>query len=62
MPVQAEGLMQNSIERGAQIVAGIEKIQSSSACAGVIGEIRGKGLMLGVEFDPNMPNGVPRPS
>lgn len=45
--VEIDGLMQNSIERGCQIMAGLSR--ELSGIAGVV-EIRGKGLMIGIEL------------
>jgi 4-aminobutyrate aminotransferase len=45
--MEKHDLQKNAAERGAQLRAGIEKLAVSSRS---IGEVRGKGLMLGVEF------------
>ena len=53
--IESEGLLQNAAARGEQFIEGFHKMQtSSSACAGLIGDIRGRGLMLGLEFSPEM--------
>jgi 4-aminobutyrate aminotransferase len=41
------GLVQNSAEVGAYLKAGLEKLQTKYDC---IGDVRGMGLMIGVEF------------
>ena len=45
--IREENLLTNARERGAQLVAGLEKLQSRYA---EIAEVRGLGLMIGVEF------------
>lgn len=46
-----ENLMENAAERGAQLMDGLQEIQSRYP---IIGDVRGLGLMVGVEFtDPN---------
>jgi 4-aminobutyrate aminotransferase len=40
-------LMDNAIERGAQLMAGLAELQESIEC---IGDVRGMGLMIGVEL------------
>ncbi|MDN5765371.1 MAG: aminotransferase class III-fold pyridoxal phosphate-dependent enzyme [Humibacillus sp.] len=44
---EEESLVENSRQRGVQLTAGLEKIQTDH---GVIGDVRGNGLMLGIEF------------
>lgn len=46
--IEEEGLVQNAKERGEQILAGLRAAQDRFP--GTIAEIRGKGLMIGVEF------------
>jgi len=41
------GLVKNSFEVGAYLKAGLERLQKKYDC---IGDVRGMGLMLGVEF------------
>jgi 4-aminobutyrate aminotransferase len=41
------GLVENSAEVGAYLKAGLERLQKKYDC---IGDVRGMGLMLGVEF------------
>lgn len=41
------GLMDNAVNRGEQLLAGLRRIQSHVEC---IGDVRGKGLMVGVEL------------
>jgi 4-aminobutyrate aminotransferase len=42
-----EKLLENAAARGAQLMAGLRKLQAEFPC---IGEVRGLGLMVGVEF------------
>jgi len=44
------GLVQNSAEVGAYLKAGLEKLKNKYEC---IGDVRGMGLMIGVEFVEN---------
>jgi 4-aminobutyrate aminotransferase len=44
-----EGLMDNATERGDQLMAAIRALVD--ACPAVVREIRGKGLLVGVQFD-----------
>ena len=48
--IEDEGLLENTRRRGEQLMAGLESIAADHP--GVIGEIRGRGLMVGVEFAP----------
>ena len=48
-----EGLLENCAARGEQMMAGLNAV--SDKYPGVIGEVRGRGLMIGVEFAPDMP-------
>ncbi|MFL5644735.1 MAG: aspartate aminotransferase family protein [Chloroflexota bacterium] len=49
-----EGLVENAVERGAELVAGLGAIAAEDDR---IGDIRGLGLMVGVEFtDPALPD------
>ena len=45
--IEKEGLQQNSLEIGAYLTAGFNKLAEKHS---IIGEVRGKGLMLGVEL------------
>ncbi len=45
--IEREGLQQNSARIGARIYAGLEKLRDKHD---VIGDVRGKGLMLGIEL------------
>lgn len=45
--IEEEGLQANAAERGAQLLAGFARLQEKHS---VIGQIRGMGLMLGIEF------------
>ena len=45
--IEKEGLQQNSLEIGAYLTAGFMKLAGKHS---IIGEVRGKGLMLGVEL------------
>ena len=42
-----EKLPENSAARGAQLMAGLQKIQANNK---LIGDVRGKGLMIGIEL------------
>ncbi|MGW8376929.1 aminotransferase class III-fold pyridoxal phosphate-dependent enzyme [Streptomyces sp. ODS28] len=55
--IQEEKLVQNSAERGAQLLAGLREAASSY---GQIGDVRGLGLMAGTEFTDadGMPDGA----
>ena len=48
--IEDEGLLENTRRRGQQLTAGLESIAADHP--GVIGEIRGRGLMVEVEFAP----------
>jgi 4-aminobutyrate aminotransferase len=45
--IEAEGLVQNAAARGEQLQAGLRALQADYP---VIGDVRGKGLMTGIEF------------
>ena len=45
--LQEEGLVENAATRGAQLLAGLRAIQAKH---GVIGDVRGRGLMVATEF------------
>jgi alanine-glyoxylate transaminase/(R)-3-amino-2-methylpropionate-pyruvate transaminase len=45
--IEREKLQENSLRLGARILAGLEKLKAKHA---VIGDVRGKGLMLGIEL------------
>ncbi len=45
--MREEKLVENAAARGAQLMAGLRKLQAEFPC---IGEVRGLGLMVGVEF------------
>src|SRR5258706_7457457 len=45
--IERENLQANSLKLGAHILAGLEKLKAKHK---VIGDVRGKGLMLGIEF------------
>jgi 4-aminobutyrate aminotransferase len=50
--------VQNSAEVGAYLKAGLEKLQKKHEC---IGDVRGMGLMIGVEFVENKTSLKPAP-
>ena len=52
------GLVQNSAEVGAYLKAGLEKLQRKHEC---IGDVRGLGLMIGVEFVEDRASRKPAP-
>src|SRR5678816_24924 len=45
--IEQENLQENSLKLGGHILAGLEKLKAKHK---VIGDVRGKGLMLGIEF------------
>src|SRR5205807_10432940 len=45
--IEKENLQQNALKLGGHILAGLEKLKSKHK---IIGDVRGKGLMLGVEL------------
>jgi alanine-glyoxylate transaminase/(R)-3-amino-2-methylpropionate-pyruvate transaminase len=45
--IEQEKLQENSLKMGARILAGLEKLKAKHA---IIGDVRGKGLMLGIEL------------
>jgi 4-aminobutyrate aminotransferase len=45
--IESDGLIQNAVERGAELRAGLERIAAEDDR---IGDIRGPGMMIGVEF------------
>jgi alanine-glyoxylate transaminase/(R)-3-amino-2-methylpropionate-pyruvate transaminase len=45
--IEREYLQENSLKRGHQVLAGLEKLKSRH---NIIGDVRGKGLMLGIEL------------
>jgi len=45
--IEQEGLQANSLKLGAYILAGLQKLKAKYP---IIGDVRGKGLMLGIEF------------
>jgi 4-aminobutyrate aminotransferase len=52
--IQEEGLVENSAKRGAQLKAGLDKLKGSFP----IRDVRGLGLMIGVEFNKDLPYGT----
>jgi 4-aminobutyrate aminotransferase len=52
------GLVQNSAEVGAYLKSGLERLQKKYDC---IGDVRGMGLMIGVEFVEERPTNKPAP-
>ncbi len=53
-----EGLVKNSAEVGAYLKAGLERLQTKHDC---IGDVRGMGLMIGVEFVEDRISNKPAP-
>ena len=51
-------LMQNAARMGERMLAGVRKLQEQYAC---IGDVRGRGLMIGVEFVKNRETKEPYP-
>lgn len=54
--IESESLIENAAARGAQMQAGLRALQADYP---VIGDVRGKGLMTGIEFV--RPDGAPNP-
>jgi 4-aminobutyrate aminotransferase len=52
------GLVQNSAEVGAYLKAGLERLQRKHHC---IGDVRGLGMMIGVEFVTDRSSNKPDP-
>jgi 4-aminobutyrate aminotransferase len=50
--IRDDGLLDNTQARGEQLMDGLRRIQAAFP---VIGDVRGLGLMVGVEFDPGLP-------
>ncbi|KAI8823698.1 pyridoxal phosphate-dependent transferase [Fimicolochytrium jonesii] len=53
-----EKILENVAARGAQLRAGLESLRTSPTLAPLIGDIRGRGLMVGLEFSPEAPAGI----
>jgi 4-aminobutyrate aminotransferase len=54
--IREEKLLENAVERGAQLLAGLRKLQAEFS---QIGDVRGAGLMVGVEFgQPGAPDAI----
>jgi len=45
--IEREKLQENSLKMGAYVLAGLEKLKEKHS---IIGDVRGKGLMLGIEL------------
>lgn len=54
--IQEEQLVSNAAQRGAQLMAGLRALQQSGRYP--IRDVRGLGLMLGLEFDARVPAGT----
>ncbi|KAA1373099.1 aspartate aminotransferase family protein [Aeromicrobium fastidiosum] len=54
--VESEGLVQNSAAQGERLIAGLRE---AAASVSTIADVRGRGLMIGIEFTD--PDGTPRP-
>jgi 4-aminobutyrate aminotransferase len=54
--IHQERLVENAATRGAELVAGLERIAAEEPR---IGDIRGRGLMIGVEFVTDRATGEP---
>ncbi len=52
--IQADGMLSNATQQGEHLISGLHELQSRN---GVIGDVRGLGLMVGVEF--RSPDGKP---
>ena len=55
--IQEEGLAENAAARGQQLLQGLQELQAESP---VLGDVRGRGLMVGCEF--TSPAGKPDPT
>jgi len=53
---EEENIMDNVVKRGNELVTGLKLLQQNKQYH--IGDVRGKGLMVGVEFDRKAPKGV----
>lgn len=57
--LEEDGLIENARERGAQLSDGLRAVQEDSQ---IVGDVRGKGLLLGVEFVANREAREPFPA
>jgi 4-aminobutyrate aminotransferase len=57
--LQEEGLVDNAARQGQRLVAGLRALQRKHS---IIGDVRGLGLMVGVEFTKSGPGRVPDPA
>jgi len=53
-----EDMLNNAVDRGAQLMEGLERLRRQEHMSGVFRDIRGRGLMIGVEFDAETHPGI----
>ncbi|KAI8585337.1 acetylornithine aminotransferase [Geranomyces variabilis] len=56
--MQTEGILENVKARGEQLRSGLSTLQSHAKVGPLIGDIRGLGLMIGLEFARSAPAGI----
>ncbi|KAJ3003157.1 hypothetical protein HKX48_001927, partial [Thoreauomyces humboldtii] len=56
--MQSENILENVQARGKQLRSGLESLKKDSQLGPLIGDIRGLGLMIGLEFSPKAPAGI----
>ncbi|KZO95526.1 hypothetical protein CALVIDRAFT_564579 [Calocera viscosa TUFC12733] len=61
--IQEEGVLANVAARSTELVSALKELQASPALNGLITDVRGLGLMIGVEFSspaPHVPGDIPQ--
>lgn len=56
--LREEGLIENSQRMGVTLRENLMNIQNAEYTKGLIGDVRGLGLMVGMEFTPDAENGI----
>lgn len=56
--LREEGLIENSERMGVRLKENLRCIQNAEYSIGLIGDVRGLGLMVGMEFTPDAENGI----
>jgi 4-aminobutyrate aminotransferase len=56
--LREEGLVENSERMGVKLRENLMNIQNAEYTRGLIGDVRGLGLMVGMEFTPDVENGI----